>query len=234
MDGLHPAWPDYSAQTIVPPADLAAPVLDESAWRRLRDAVGRLAASPDPDAPLLEVTSIQALASYHRVGWPGTSATTWLRASVIDRLAAIDSVLPDGWSLAIFDGWRSHVTISALWDHYYFPGSTLEPGFLADPTSPHTPPHLTGGAVDLTLSWNSQPLALGTPFDEFSRRAHLWALEDDPEAGPSRPLRRVLHNLMTAAGFCPFAEEWWHYSWGDEDWCNLTGWGGTRFEATQP
>ena len=227
-------WPDYSSQTIAPPANLAALALNDSDRHELSQAIDRLAAGPDPDAPLVEVTAMACLASYHAVGWPGTTTTTWLRAAVIDRLAAIDRSLPAGWGLAIFDGWRSRVTISALWDHYYFPGSMLEPGYLADPTSPHTPPHLTGGAVDLTLAWNGQALALGTPFDEFSPRAHLWALEDDLAAGPSRPLRRTLHDLMAAAGFCPFAEEWWHYSWGDEDWCDSRGWTGPAFGATQP
>jgi hypothetical protein len=58
--------------------------------------------------------------------------------------------LPRGFGLAVFDAWRPLALFTAEGD---------------------PPPHLTGGAVDLTLSWQGTPLALGTGFDDFSSRA---------------------------------------------------------------
>ena len=172
--------------------------------------------------PLVAVEGIACVNAYRAVGWPGTTDTVWLRAGVVDQLHAVEAVLPDGFTLAIFDGWRSPVTVRALWDHYYGPRSTLEPGFLADPDDTDIiPPHGTGGAVDLTLAWQGVPLSLGTAFDDFSERAHLRAIEDEP--GPARELRRLQHWAMVAAGFAPNPMEWWHFSWGDQWWAATTG-----------
>jgi len=176
----------------------------------------------DGGEPLVAVTDIACVNAYRAVGWDGTDATVWLRARVAEQLHAVESVLPAGFTLAVFDGWRSPVTVRALWDHYYGPGSTLEPGFLADPDDADIiPPHGTGGAVDLTLAWQGMPLSLGTAFDDFSPRAHLRAIEGEP--GPARELRRLLHLAMVAAGFAPNPMEWWHYSWGDQWWAATTG-----------
>lgn len=188
----------------------------------------------DSTEALAEVTSLRCLAAYHSVGWAGTDPTTWLRASVAQRLEEVAALLPQRFGLAIYDGWRSIETIRALYGHYYFPGSTLEPGYLAVPDTDVVPPHLTGGAVDLTLTFDGRPLSLGTPFDEFSRRAHLWSLESDPTAGVAARLRRLLHDAMVALDFEPFAEEWWHYSWGDADWAAARGWTDPVFGPINP
>ena len=35
--------------------------------------------------------------------------------------------------------------------------------------------------------------------------------------------RRMLYNVMTAAGFTNLPSEWWHYDYGDNMWAQLTG-----------
>ena len=229
-------WPDYSL--------LSA---DASAIDGLEEHLVGLHLTPWPPATpvtdldsseaLTEVTSLPCLAAYHRVGWPGTSPTTWLRTSVADRLDEVAALLPARFSLAIYDGWRSIETIRSLYAHYYFPGSTLEPGYLAAPDTDAVPPHRTGAAVDLTLTFDGHPLSLGTPFDEFSPRAHLWSLADAPGTPTARVaarLRRLLHASMAALDFEPFAEEWWHYSWGDTDWATARDWSGAVFGPISP
>lgn len=192
------------------------------------------------DEPLVEVGErIPCVNCYHRAGWAGTSPTTWLRASVVERLAAVTTHLPPGFGLAVFDGWRAPETVRALYAHYYGPGSTLEAGYLANPDEDRDgpPPHLTGGAVDLTLTWHGAPLSLGTPFDEFSPRAHLDALEEAPEGTPDaldRDLRRVLTAAMVEAGFAPYAQEWWHFAHGDDEWARWAGAASALYGATSP
>jgi len=176
------------------------------------------------------------LHAYRQVGWPGTPDIAWLRAGAAERLQIAAEQLPIGFGFAVFDSWRSIETIRALYSHFYGPGSVLEPGFLADPDAPGlVPPHLTGGAIDLTLTWEGTPLSLGTPFDEFSDRAHLQALEPDPEPSePDRSLRRLLYQAMTGAGFAPFNQEWWHYSWGDAAWALWSGEPAAQYGAVTP
>ena len=180
--------------------------------------------------------SLACINAYRVGGWPGTEDTVWLRSGVLDRLLAAQLQLPNGFAFAIFDGWRSAATIRALYDHFYGPGSTLAPGFLADPDdATQVPPHSTGGAVDLTLSWQGTPLSLGTPFDEFTERAHLTALERcGPEDHLSRDLRRLLFHTMTSHGFAPYAEEWWHFSHGDVAWAIAAGEAVAGYGPTNP
>jgi D-alanyl-D-alanine dipeptidase len=172
--------------------------------------------------PLVEVDAhLQCLNLYRVDGWAGVPERTWVRAEVLERLLFAQSLLPDGFSLAVFDGWRSPETVRALYDHFYGPGSLLEPGFLANPDDPTiVPPHLTGAAVDLTLAWRGQPLALGTQFDDFTARSWVHALEGGgpDQHEPDRSLRRLLHAVMRAAGMVGMREEWWHFSYGDQRW----------------
>ncbi len=213
-------WPDYAALSTDPRElpGLVTPEAPPIATTAL-EVVGGDVPIVDTGEPLVEVRDHQIVNAYRATSWPGTTEAVWLRRQVAERLDVAASALPPGFGLAIYDGWRSEQTIRALHDHYYGPGSTLAPGFLADPDDPDVvPPHLTGGAVDLTLSWRGTALSLGTPFDDFSSRAHLRSLEDEPGDEPSRSLRRLLHAVMVDAGFAPFGMEWWHYSWGDQAW----------------
>lgn len=157
---------------------------------------------------------------YQVDGWPGTRTATFARESVRSRLEYAQSLLPAGYTFAVFDAWRSMATVRALYAHYYGPGSDLAPGFLADPDDPDTlPPHNTGGAIDLTLAWQSSALALGTYFDDFSSLAGADALETThAESSLDRNLRRLLSSVMTASGFVGLADEWWHFSYGDQEW----------------
>lgn len=231
----RPATPeDVYASLSRPPGEVGAPAVDAAPLPPDPAPVESLPAVVECGEPLVAVDGhLPCLAAYRQAGWPGTEATTWLRADVVARLVAAHDALPRGFGLAVFDGWRSARTIRALWDHYYGPGSALEPGFLADPGGDGVPPHLTGGAVDLTLTWHGAPLSLGTPFDEFSSRAHLRALEAaGPE--PDRSLRRLLRHALVEQGFAPFAQEWWHVSHGDQDWAAATGAPAARYGPSAP
>jgi zinc D-Ala-D-Ala dipeptidase len=187
---------------------------------------------------LVELAPTERLALlnlYFADGWDGTAPTVWLRRDVARRLAAAAASLPGGFGLAVFDGWRSPATVRALYRHFYGPGSTLPPGFLADPDDPDVvPPHGTGAAVDLTLTWHGRALALGTCFDDFTDLAHLRSLESAPPSDPARGLRRLLHLHLGAAGFVGMREEWWHVSHGDQFWAHATGATSAPYGPTQP
>ena len=174
--------------------------------------------------------------AYFRVGLPGARDGCWLRAEVAERLARVAAALPDGLSLVVWDGYRALETQQALYDEYLtelllahpdWPSEALEEAaarFVSPPLrSVHSPPpHLTGGAVDLTLAdGDGRPLDLGTPFDAFVSEAGARALEAVPDgaaAAAARDRRRTLFWAMSAEGFTAYAEEWWHYDHGDQFW----------------
>jgi len=221
------------------PSDIGASTVD--GWPAVvpvHPAAGVVPPIVECGEPLVAVDDVlSCLNLYRGDGWAGTHDATWLRAGAVERLVAAQAALPDGFGLAVFDGWRSPITCRALFDHFYGPGSTLPPGFVADPDHPHwPPPHTTGGAVDLTLTWHGQALALGTAFDDFSPAAAADALERGTasDAEPDRSLRRLLAGVLAAQGFAGLAEEWWHVSWGDQHWAACTGATHARYGPTAP
>jgi zinc D-Ala-D-Ala dipeptidase len=162
------------------------------------------------------------------------------RASVAERLAQVNKrIAPQGLELFVFDAWRPRVVQAYFHDvwmpeqlrqrHPHLTGDALwrEVGryWSAPTTDPRAPaPHSTGGAVDLTLRWTGgDPLWMGSLFDDATAIAHRDHFEtrsgdmgfSDEEA---RANRRLLHWLMSDAGFAGYYEEWWHFSYGDQYW----------------
>jgi D-alanyl-D-alanine dipeptidase len=210
------------------------------------------------DEPLVRVSGlgprVREDPAYYRMGLPGSRDGCWLRAGVAERLARVADGLPDGLGLVVWDGFRALETQQALYDEYLtelllahpdWPSEALEEAaarFVSPPLrSVHSPPpHLTGGAVDLTLAdADGRPLDLGTPFDAFVPEAGARALEaalDGDGAASARDLRRTLFWAMAAEGFTAYAEEWWHYDHGDQFWGLIRGcaahYGPTALQAT--
>lgn len=173
---------------------------------------------------------------YVRMGHSQALSRCYLRAGVLERLEAAAASLPDALTLVVWDGWRPLALQAAIHGAYLDELTVLHPDWPADaleaaaarfvtppsrdPTAP--PPHLTGGAVDLTLGdRDGRPLDLGTGFDAFVPEAGARALEDRP--GPARAHRRTLFWAMAAEGFTAYTEEWWHFDLGDQFWGLVTG-----------
>jgi D-alanyl-D-alanine dipeptidase len=187
------------------------------------------------DEPLVAVGAIGAGVvddpRYHAEGLPGALPRGWVREGVAVRLAAAAAGLPDGLTLLVWDGYRPIATQTALYRTYLdelamvhpdWPADALEEAAARYVTPPSRalaapPPHLTGGAVDLTLAdGDGRALDLGTEFDAFVPEAAARALEGTP--GPARDLRRVLFWAMAGQGFTAYHEEWWHFDHGDQFW----------------
>lgn len=182
------------------------------------------AVSSPIDEPLVAVAHrrVRVLSNYWHAGWSAAIPETYLRSDAMRRLTVAADKLPEGWGLAVFDAWRPLELQQQLFDAAYADPST-EPDFMApvshDPSTP--PPHYSGGAVDLTLTYLGQPLALGSGFDDPTDAAFTSSLEgvDTTES----TLRRVLYRLMADVGFVVFAFEWWHFEYGTRRWAAITG-----------
>lgn len=163
---------------------------------------------------------------YLRAGWAAARHDMWTRSGVAARLVRVSSALPDGFGLAVFDAWRPLALQEEIYEATYGPGAFepgLAPGYVSEPVDDPSrpPPHLTGGTVDLTLTFHGEPLALGTAFDAFTPRAHADALES--EAGTERELRRLLYWAMRAEDFVVYTNEWWHFEYGTRRWAAILG-----------
>ncbi|MCY1423195.1 D-alanyl-D-alanine dipeptidase [compost metagenome] len=137
----------------------------------------------------------------------------------------------------VLDAWRPFAVQQHLYDTLYDILKHHEPDadpaelarrtreFVAPPsTRANAPsPHLTGGAVDVTLcDRDGRWLNMGSLFDEATPRSYTRHYEEialpDRQQRRARVHRRLLYNAMCAAGFSNLSSEWWHYDYGDQLW----------------
>lgn len=71
--------------------------------------------------------------------------------------------------------------------------------------------HSRGSTIDLTLTDSQgQALNMGSLFDMFDTISNT----DDPRINADQKANRyLLKNIMMAAGFAPYAMEWWHFTY---------------------
>lgn len=143
-----------------------------------------------------------------------------------DALAKAQGQLkPFGLGLKAFDCYRPARAVAhfARWARdpadqarkaAYYPNvdkaRLFELGYIAERSG-----HSRGSTVDVTLIdlATTRELDMGTPWDLFDTRS--WP--SDPNVSPAaRANRMLLQSVMTAAGFRPLKEEWWHFTLRDE------------------
>ena len=157
-----------------------------------------------------------------------------LRADVLRRLLLAQAALPSGIRLLMVEGFRPPALQRHYFDTYAATLRTAHPDAGPDRirelasayiSPPEVAPHVSGGAVDLTLcTEDGRELSLGTEVnatpEESEGGCRTAAANIDAEA---RANRAVLGRAMTAAGFVNYPTEWWHWSYGDRYWALLTG-----------
>lgn len=172
------------------------------------------------DEPLVEIEGMDCVDAYFKLGILPPRKPL-LRSGLIARLALAQEYLPEGFGLVVLDAWRSLYEQDVLIRHYG--AEAKEGGFVASTNvDKMRPPHTTGGAVDITLSWNGKALALGTEFDDFDVKSAVDFYEKGADT-KVKILRRVLANAMRSSGFAPYWSEWWHWSFGDDMWGWING-----------
>ena len=175
----------------------------------------------------------------------GATPHLLVRRSVGDKLVRVNAILGVAeLELYVFDAWRP-ATVQAYFHDVWMPtelkrrnpaltGPALtemvERYWAAPSRDANSPaPHATGGALDLTIRWiGSDQLWMGSIFDDVTELAHRDRFEIASSGEPSysddeaRANRRLLHWVMSDAGFAGHPDEWWHFSWGDQLWSALT------------
>ena len=188
--------------------------------------------------PLVQIESIKNRLFiepiYFKQGIANSIQAIYLRKQAYERLVKAVQSLPASYSLIVYDGFRPLQVQQVLYEQIereitkkypHFSQVQIEQETLKyvaypsiDPKFPA--PHLTGGAVDVTLGdSDGNPLNLGTAFDETSYKSATAYFEQRPEENEEAlKNRRLLFHSMTNAGFQNYEEEWWHYDFGNVTW----------------
>jgi len=212
------------------------PLMTEPDWPTLSQI--QIANSPDRLVPMsLAPPPIRVFPAYARMDVPGAINECYLREGVYRRVLAVARSLPPGLTLLVLDGWRPWQVQQYLFEtlskaiHDANPSigeqklieRTREFVSLPSRSTKAPSPHLTGGAVDVTLcDADGLPLDMGTVFDEAVPASHTAALETQ-EPSQSRDNRRLLYHAMLAQGFTNLPSEWWHFDYGDQQWAYYHG-----------
>ena len=170
---------------------------------------------------------------------PNSLQSIYLRESAYERLMQAVSLLPKNYGFILYDGFRPLQVQQFLFNQFSAQIKKLYPTlseqqvkqetlkYVAFPSlnREHPAPHLTGGAIDLTIGdVHGNALDLGTAFDEMSERSATRYYEEHAEENKeARDLRRMLYNSMTSVGFMNYSEEWWHYDFGNISWARRIG-----------
>jgi zinc D-Ala-D-Ala dipeptidase len=154
---------------------------------------------------------------------------TVVRKSVAEKLCQAAESLPNGYRLAIIEGWRapliqrrmyrfawnrfkdrhpewSDVTLRRVVNRYTAPMNDRVP-----------PPHTTGAAVDLSLhDENGSSLDMCSPYNNHDPKC--FALHVPNLSATATLHRKILSEAVIAAGLTNYPSEYWHYSYGDQGW----------------
>ena len=175
---------------------------------------------------------------YYRWGFSNTEVIE-LRSGLIERLRSAKKTLKPGWNFKIWDGYRTLHTQGLLYEDYWnrlkkenpeWPDSELKKAveiFVSFPSKDIAlpAPHNTGGAVDLTLvDEKGNDIQMGTDFDEFHVKSYTDHFSDKTGLEAIfHQNRMLLKKVLEDVGFVNYHEEWWHFSYGDQEWARQNG-----------
>lgn len=170
---------------------------------------------------------------------------TVLRQSVAERLCQANAALPEGYRLAIVEGWRPpHIQrrmYLSVWNrfkemHPDWSDVTLRRvvnRFTAPQNSRVPPPHSTGAAIDLVLAdTEGRLLDHISPYAHYDPKGFAFAAPGLLEV--ARKHRQILADALIPTGITNYPSEFWHWSYGDQGWAYRGGHPNALFAAITP
>ena len=140
----------------------------------------------------------------------------------------IDDVAKDGYSVKLYDAYRSFDDQMNSWKERLeqtrkeFPNYTEEEVIRATSLrvahvedKSNVGGHQTGGAIDITLTKDGKEIDMGTKYEEYNKKTitHNDLITDEQKKN-----RFYLKKKLEKHGFNNFPSEWWHFSYGDKMW----------------
>jgi|SRR6056297_323006 len=180
---------------------------------------------------------------YFIQGIEGALPECFIRESAYDKLLEAAKKLPERYRFLIYDAWRPEKVQAVLYQRLKdevgkkFPGKNekeihrLVEEYVAFPSNNRESPspHLTGGAVDLTIiDDEGKKLEMGTEFDDTREEAHSDYYEKEKikrelteKEKSILQNRRLLYHSLVHVGFMNYPYEWWHYDFGNQSWAYI-------------
>lgn len=154
-----------------------------------------------------------------------------IRSEIRQRIEKASLTLPDGLAFMIYEAYRSRQQQQQIWGPVYTQLQNENPEWATDSLYAEasrwiSPPdgfgsgHQAGAAVDITLAtFDRNPLNMGTNMNEKSPLSPT----DSPVAKNIRKSRDILITALAGCELVNYPNEWWHFSYGDRLWAEITG-----------
>jgi D-alanyl-D-alanine dipeptidase len=134
-----------------------------------------------------------------------TQPDPFLRLPAARALQLVQAdLISKGLGLKLFDAYRPYAVTRKMW------AKVPDERYAANPAKGSG--HNRGAAVDVTLIdlKTGKELAMPTPYDDFTEKAHHDYSRLDSTVLANRAL---LKSTMEKFGFAALSTEWWHYYW---------------------
>lgn len=168
----------------------------------------------------------------------------YVRSSVAGMLIDATRNLPQNWVLVMRAGHRPVGVQRGLFKLVKTELSESHPElkvdqiiektrtYIADPDI-KAPAHCCGAAIDVDVfdSGTGKLVDFGSQVNEDSEISHLHS---DLITQIQSENRMELLTLMLNAGFAPLDSEWWHYSYGDQNWAVFYGKQKAKYGIQEP
>lgn len=192
----------------------------------------------EPMVTLESNTRLRLQPVYALAGAPVASHDMVLRTCVAERLISAISLLPESLGMIVLDAHRPLNVQAWLWNEMVTIVTREHPDWDEDAIKVHArrfvaypeilpdrpTPHITGGAVDVTLFdiETGDAIDMGSGFDEPVEASVCDYYERHPHA-VFTDRRRMLFDVMSRCGFANYPGEWWHFEYGTLRWAAATG-----------
>lgn len=155
-----------------------------------------------------------------------------LRRIVFERIFAAQKQLPSGFRFVVFEAFRPRSRQIILWNAIIeklksemHPLSEKDLHVQAERlvANPHGfgSGHQAGAAVDISLLLPSGEEAfMGTKVQEFNNKTITTCSTISEK---EKELRLILKDSLESEGVINYPDEWWHFSYGDRLWAEVTG-----------
>lgn len=154
-----------------------------------------------------------------------------VRKIVASKLDMAAEHLPHGYQFKIFETYRSATKQILFWEKELIKIKSQYPDFsqeqieekanegIANPYKIGSG-HQTGSALDLTICKDGKELDMGTDYLDTDNPKTPTFSKGLTEQQMNN--RKMLCFLMSVAGLVNYPLEWWHYSYGEQEWAVIT------------
>ncbi len=168
---------------------------------------------------------------------PNNTNYTKIRKSVYEKLKQAQQLLPEGLKFCLYEGYRSLELQKMLFDSRFAKVQKQHPDWtknqlfletikLVSPIihqdgSKNTPPHSTGGAIDIYLiNHEGEAVDMGIHpkdwMDDIDGAISLTASQEI--SATAQKNRQIMSHVLSFVGLINYPTEYWHWSYGDQYW----------------